>query len=349
MKKIFLALSALAALTAVSCVKDELNPKALEPEPEPEIVYDYTKLVLNELYGAGEDNEKFFELYNNGDQDIDLKDVTINKDEELCWTGQKGQVVPAKGYYAIVGAKGTTPDGFSSGFSAKKTVIVELFAPDGSKLDKFQRGEKGKGWGETIDNNKGSWSRIPDGSGAFKMTAEVTQGKANSKDGVVDYDLVDNGEVVPEPNVVLNELYGAGEDNEKFFELYNPSTREVSLKGYTIKKDEELCWTAADDLKIPAGGHYLILGAKGTTPDGFSSGFSAKKTVIVQLFNAAGVNIDTFQRGEKGGGWGETVDNNKGSWSRVPDGSGKFKITPVVTGGKANDGEGATDDPLVKQ
>ena len=122
----------------------------------------------------------------------------------------------------------------------------------------------------------------------------------------------------------------------------------MSLKGYTIKKDEELCWTAADDLKIPAGGHYLILGAKGTTPDGFSSGFSAKKTVIVQLFNAAGVNIDTFQRGEKGGGWGETVDNNKGSWSRVPDGSGKFKITPVVTGGKANDGEGATDDPLVK-
>ena len=40
MKKIFLALAAFAAMTAVSCVKDEQNPDALVPEPEPEVVYD---------------------------------------------------------------------------------------------------------------------------------------------------------------------------------------------------------------------------------------------------------------------------------------------------------------------
>ena len=36
MKKIFLALAALASMAAVSCVKDEQNPNALVPEPEPE-------------------------------------------------------------------------------------------------------------------------------------------------------------------------------------------------------------------------------------------------------------------------------------------------------------------------
>ena len=351
MKKIFLALAALATMAAVSCVKDEQNPDALVPEPEPEIVYDYSKLVLNELSGAGEDNEKFWELYNTGDQDIDLAGVTINKDEELAWTGVKGQVIPAKGFYAIVGAKGTTPDGFSSGFSAKKSVIVELYAPDGTKLDTFQRGEKGEGaWGDQgLDNNKGSWSRIPDGTGAFVITPKTTPGAANNKEGSVgDPDLVGNGLEVAQPSVVLNELYGAGEDNEKFFELYNPGSKEVSLKGYTIKKDEEVCWTAGDDLKIAAKGFYVILGAKGTTPDGFSSGFSAKKTVIVELFNAEGKKIDTFQRGEKGSGWGETVDNNKGSWSRIPDGTGKFMITPTVTMGKKNDDTDAKEDTLVK-
>ena len=44
MKKIFLALAALAAMTAVSCVKDEKNPNALVPEVKP---VKYTDLLLN--------------------------------------------------------------------------------------------------------------------------------------------------------------------------------------------------------------------------------------------------------------------------------------------------------------
>ena len=350
MKKIFFALAAFAAITA--CVKDEQNPEALVPEKEPEIVYDYSKLVLNELSGAGEDNEKYWELYNTGNQEIDLAGVTIKKDEELAWTGAKGQKIPAKGFFAIVGAKGTTADGFSSGFSAKKSVIVELYAPDGKKLDTFQRGEKGSAWGDQgLDNNKGSWSRIPDGTGSFMITPNATPGAANNGEGAsVDYDLVGNGDTPkPEPTIVLNELYGAGEDNEKFFELYNPGSKEVSLAGYTINKDEENCWTGADGLKIAPKGYYVILGAKGTTPDGFSSGFSAKKTVIVELFDAEGNKIDTFQRGDKGSAWGDQgLDNNKGSWSRIPDGTGKFMITPTVTQGAANSDAEAVEDPMVK-
>ncbi len=101
-------------------------------------------------------------------------------------------------------------------------------------------------------------------------------------------------------------------------------------------------------MKIPAKGFYAIVGAKGTTPDGFSSGFSAKKSVIVELFDAEGNKIDTFQRGDKGSGWGETIESNKGSWSRIPDGTGKFMITPTVTQGAANNDADAVEDPMVK-
>lgn len=351
MKKIFFAALALAAFSG--CVKDELDPNALIPEKEPEVVYDYSKLVLNELCGVGEDNEKFIEIYNCGSEEVDLAGVTINKDEELTWTGKAGQKVAAGGVYAIVGAKGTTADGFSSGFSAKKTVIVELYAPDGTKLDTFQRGEKGPGWGEGLDAVDGSWSRIPDGTGKFMLTPTATPGAANNGEGATEAaDLVGNGGVeVPEvtpASAVLNELYGAGEDNEKFFELYNPGDEPYDLAGVTINKDEELCWTGEEGEVIPAKGFFAIVGAKNTTEDGFSSGFSAKKTVIVELYAADGTKLDTFQRGDKGAGWGEGLDPVEGSWSRIPDGEGKFMLTPTATPGAANNTEGAAEDATVK-
>ena len=154
---------------------------------------DWTKLKLNEVYGAGADEEKFFELYNGSDFPIKLTGVTISKDEGNCWTGKDGQVVPAKGWFAIVGAKGTTERGFSSGFSAKKSVIVELFAPDGTKLDTFQRGDKGDDgkWGVSISNYAGSWSRVPDGTGKWMRTDTFTPGAANSTEAADD-DYVKN-------------------------------------------------------------------------------------------------------------------------------------------------------------
>jgi len=154
---------------------------------------DWTKLKLNEVSGSGADAEKFFELYNASDYPIKLTGVTINKDKALSWTGIDGEVVPAHGVFAIIGAKGTTPRGFSSGFSAKKNVIIELFNPGGDKLDTFQRGdepEEGVEWGgQKLSDNEGSWSRIPDGTGKWMQTATKTPGAANDKNGTEDPDV----------------------------------------------------------------------------------------------------------------------------------------------------------------
>lgn len=361
MKKILFAALALVALNA--CVKDELDPNALVPEKEPEVVvnYDYTKLVLNELSGAGEDNEKFFELYNTGSQDIDLEGVTINKDEELSWTGKKGQVIKAKGYFAIVGAKGTTPDGFSSGFSAKKSVIVELFAPEakgGAKLDTFQRGEKGSAWGDQgLDNNKGSWSRIPDGTGAFMITPTATPGAANNGEGATaDPDLVGNG-AAPEPakeaKVVFNELcgnkveYATFDAANKFIELYNAGEADGNLAGWTIRKyaadatdvagKYDIVWTAPENTTIAVGA-YIVLGADLTDPAlGFNAGLSAKKGVKFELVNAEGVVVDKFVRGADVDPFGEEAlpENKSASFSRVPNGTGEWAYA-APTPGAAN-------------
>ena len=170
-----------ADLTTVS---EEYSYKVGDPAT------DWTKLKLNEVYGAGADDEKFFELYNGSDFPIKLTGVTINKDEALTWTGIAGEEIAAHEVFAIIGGKGTTERGFSSGFSAKKSVIVELFSPDGTKLDTFQRGEKmdtGE-WGGKLDEVKDSWQRIPDGTGNWKIAAP-TRGEKNAASGTDDPDV----------------------------------------------------------------------------------------------------------------------------------------------------------------
>ena len=149
---------------------------------------DWTKVKLNEVYGAGADEEKFFELWNGSDYPVKLTGVTINKDEGLCWTGIDGEVIPAHGFFAIIGAKGTTARGFSSGVSAKKSVRIDLYDPKGTLIDHFQRGDKDDSgaWGVSITNYAGSWSRVPDGTGKWMRTDTFTPGAANSTTAVDD-------------------------------------------------------------------------------------------------------------------------------------------------------------------
>ena len=153
---------------------------------------DFTKLVLNELYAAADnDAEKFIELYNNGDDPIKLKDVVLKKDENVVWTGLATDVVMGHSYYTIVGAKGTTEHGISSGFSNKKSVLIEIYDPNNNLIDKFQRGEKEDAWGnQSLAKVTGSWSRCPNGTGKYMITDATTLGAKNPDTGTEDPTVV---------------------------------------------------------------------------------------------------------------------------------------------------------------
>ncbi|MBR1462918.1 MAG: lamin tail domain-containing protein [Prevotella sp.] len=178
------------SVTVVNTAKFSTTSNELEyVVGDPPIEYD--KLRLNELFGAAAtDDGKFIELYNNSDNPIKLKDVVLRKDEAVTWTGIDGEVIPAHGVFAIIGAKNTTPRGISSGFSAKKSVLVELVDPNGNVIDKFQRGEKADGWGnQSLANVKVSWGRVPDGTGKWMQT-DPTPGAPNAKSGTEDDTVV---------------------------------------------------------------------------------------------------------------------------------------------------------------
>ncbi len=155
------------------------------PEPPTPEEPDYTNLVLNELNG----DTKFIEIYNKGNIDLSLEGMYIMKDDYVAgatWTADASVVAPAGGYVLLYSEDVTldhpeVPETliFHSGLSAKKTVRITLFMPDGTVRDEYTRGTE---WGLTISNvAPQSFARTPDG-GDWKL-ADPTPGEANPAEG----------------------------------------------------------------------------------------------------------------------------------------------------------------------
>jgi hypothetical protein len=138
-------------------------------------VADYSVLRLNELNG----NDKFIELYNAGEVDINLVGVYIEKDGTVNWTATEAVVIPAGGFVLLYSEDVTSVGGeqegyaeeltFHSGLSAKKAVRIQLFAPAGSSIDDFNLVE-------CVTPAPASYSRNSDGNWYH---ADATPGAAN--------------------------------------------------------------------------------------------------------------------------------------------------------------------------
>lgn len=136
----------------------------------------YKGLVLNELNGS----DKFIEIYNGSDKDLDLTGVKMYKDavgEVFDGETWVGSMTIKKGEYLVLWTTGT-PDIdpayiFNSGLSGKKAVRITLLDPDGGVIDDFNTSN-------SVDF-KGSMGRNADGKWYYQDTK--TPG-AKNVDGV---------------------------------------------------------------------------------------------------------------------------------------------------------------------
>lgn len=315
----------------------ESNAKGIVEGEEP--VTGEALVVLNEING----NDKYIELFNAGDADADITGYQIVKDGEVKWVAtDESQLKLAAGAYLKLDCvkKSTDPKQVSSGLSAGKTVQVILLDKDGKELDKFERGEAGEaGWGETElpENADASFSRVPNGTGDWAYAAPTPGAENGEKTGEIEQN---------DCAIVLNEIDG----NSKFIELFNVGTTgSISLDGYALFKDagEAAVWTG-EGIELAAGEYLVLFSSKNTdNPEGaqiFSGGISAKKSVQIILKDAAGNEIDKFERGQAGeAGWGETTlpENKTASFSRVPNGTGEWAYAAPTKG--AENGEKTGD------
>lgn len=146
----------------------------------------------------------------------------------------------------------------------------------------------------------------------------------------------------------INEVNGV--KGYKGVEIYNPTDKEVDLKDWVLKKNNEvddetnedqtkwthLYWKGSDKVgKIPAKGYYVIHANKddgnlpAKTEDCVATGgLSNKKAVKLELINPEGKVVDTFNRG-----WDDSaaapevsLDELTGSFARDTDGGKDWKL-----------------------
>lgn len=153
--------------------------------------------------------------------------------------------------------------------------------------------------------------------------------------------------------LVINEVNGV--KGYKGIEIYNPTDKEVDLKGWVVKKNNEvtdeaamttLYWEGVDGVgKIAAKGYYVIHANKddGNLPaktDGCvaTGGLSNKKGVKLELINPEGKTVDTFNRGfdESQEDPEVALDELAGSFARDTDGGKDWKLKEPSFGATNN-------------
>jgi len=190
------------------------------------------------------------------------------------------------------------------------------------------------------------------GDGAF--TDEILQLRKprNAKAGK--WDPFKEPAVPPDPATVdytklkLNEVSGVGGDSEKFYELKNTGTEDISLynckiyynangsTGGTLPSGKgNLTWTGLTTQTIEAGKLFSLIGRN--TPGSFTTGLTAQRILIITLEDPKGNEIDRCVRAQDTGVY-EITDK---SFSRIPDGTGDFYFTtptPDTTNGASSAG-----------
>ncbi|MGN0282286.1 MAG: lamin tail domain-containing protein [Prevotella sp.] len=199
MKKhvLYFSVACLAAMLLAGCKTDEepqWETEVVKPEEnhegdnqeeeKPEDAADFRAIRLNELDG---NKPKFIELYNTSVQAVDISGMKLRKNgDEMVYEAPKGTTIAAGGYLALLSDQTDYTIGFSAGFSAKKSVQIELLGPDGTVVDTFVNPSKAMGnvWDETDPKYNGdatgeAYGRKPDGTGEWYMI-KSTQGTSNN-------------------------------------------------------------------------------------------------------------------------------------------------------------------------
>ena len=182
MKKIFVYM-ALASLALTACHTKEYFENdgiPVEPEPEPEIVYEGEGNLekANKDGSVAETNSTY--TWKAEGTSITI-DAYIDTGQYIHGDDEFGGGEYCIGWFTLPIA---TMNEFL-GLDVRTDLTAATFwgvDPDGTKLDAFQRGDKdeeGK-WGASISNYAGSWSRVPDGTGKWMRTDTFTPGAANS-------------------------------------------------------------------------------------------------------------------------------------------------------------------------
>lgn len=137
----------------------------------------------------------------------------------------------------------------------------------------------------------------------------------------------------PTKQLVINEVCGKEFPDNEWVEIYNPTDSAVNLKGiYLIKIDEkgiDHILYRFQDGTLGSKQVYVI----SSMQDELRHHISSRKEVGIELVAPDDKTIDDFYRDEE---VGEQSHPANGSYSRIPNGTGKWVIVKQASRGELN-------------
>lgn len=289
MKKVFYAIAAMAALSSMSCVKDDDSQTP---------VTDIEGVVINEVYTFSDQSEAddldWIELYNTTDGDIDLTGALMweGGGPEEAWKFPKGSVIKAGGYLVVDCDKyGLLNDSVKYpawGLSKGPDEFVVLANSDLGIVDEVVL--------PSMNENE-SYGRVEDGSSDWKIFKSGTKGTRNEGPGREEFSNT--------AGLFINEVYTDNSDefhasgwdaSVDFIEFYNATDQDIDITGYKIyddKHEDESSYAFPAGTIVPAKGFFTVdVYKENTSGPSFGLGVGGD---WVFLYNPSGEKIDEIE------------------------------------------------------
>lgn len=275
-----------------------------EKPGKPENFDSFEGLVINEVCPAKTMfKDAWIEIYNPTGTDRKLRGMkvlltTTQASEETVATLDGGEI-KAGGYYVIHSLETE----FSSPLLLSNFAEVAIADNDAYPVNAFSLAFDYHFSGRAEEGQ--SYARIPDVTGEWQLTTTPTPGEPNYK--ITPHNL--NG-------LVINEVC----PREHWVEVVNTGKSELQLEYSSVKsKAGKELYTAPAGLKIPIGGRIAVDCA------GEDTDFTDITWYTNTAEAAAAFSAGSLKAPEAGG-----------SWSRLPDITGKFAVSTVATRGEPN-------------
>jgi len=301
------------------------SSNAFTPPPE-----EIPKIAINEFLAgnsitnrdADGDYEDWLELYNYGNEPVDLTGFSLTDDVTVIDKWKIPTRVINQGEFLVIWASGKNrvETELHTNFSLSKGgEYIGLYTAYGSLIDGFN-------YTEQLDDI--SSARFPDGTGNFSSTTTPTHNSSN----IITIPPSGLPKIVINEFLVINKNVNQDEDgaNSDWIELYNYGNESVNLIGMTItdNKNNKDKWRFPN--RTIAANQYLIIWASSKDRTGSQLHTNFKLDAdgeFLGIYTSQGATVDTttFEI--------QQVDISE---ARIPNGSGSFQKTLTVTPGAQN-------------
>ncbi len=290
-------------------------------------------ISLNNYYAPLEDGSCYdwIELYNSSDNAINLKGALLSDNLNIPdkWSVPTDLIVEAHSY-AIIYASGLNKvdeyGNIHTNFKLSSKGETLIFSDaSGDIIQQFEVPQ--------TDISNVSYGCVSDSDLDYYWFAEPSPKQANSGNRAKNIEDLE----FPDSGVIINEymskntytIYDNNNEYSDWIEIYNSSSNDVSLSGYSLSDDDGGGkWFFPSDTVIKAGEYLLVFcsDTQSTSSDELHASFGLSAGDVITLYSIAGNVADSV----------EVIELNPNvSCGRVNQGD-EFKLFASPTPGSAN-------------